>query len=225
MIIPVDPQPECRCAENDIAFVGSEWSAEPYNFEIGSTPVLMLPSVSFVGVDHEDLSNLFQWRVLNEFDLTVWIYQNTESLYTNWKTFFPGYLDMPTDEDEFENWLDTAKNGFADPADWDGWRQNFMDLFSTPTSFECRAIEWSETINECNYYLALENADTGDQVTEETDMFVQHFDPASHVLVFGTEEPGLCGESRNYIVHAVSSYSGYYASASLSFELTCGGSD
>lgn len=217
--LPPSDLPECRCATNDITFTGAEWVAETIEYAVGSDPVLILPSLSFVGDEHENLLNQFKWQVLHEYPLMRWIYLNTESLYTNWPTFFPGYLDMPTNDDEFEMWLETAKNGLADPADWDLWMLNFMDLFQHPTSFECRQLEWSETIDACHYYLALENADTGDEVTAENDQFVMHFDPAGHVLVFGTDEPALVGESRNYIVHAVSSYSGHYDSVNLSFTI------
>lgn len=131
---------------------------------------------------------------MNEYYLVNWIYQNTESIYKNWKTFFPGYLDMPTNEDEFKDWVETAEKNFSDPADWNAWQLNFIDLFSTPTSFDCQSVEWTETIDSCNYYLALENADTGVEVTSETDPFIMHFDPAGHVLVFGSEDNNLCGE-------------------------------
>jgi hypothetical protein len=207
--------PECRCATNDISFDGAEWTAEPFNYEIGSNPLLILPSLSFKGSEHDNLVNTFKWTVINEYPLMRWIYLNTESLYTNWPTFFPGYLDMPTNEDEFDNWLATAQSSAADPTEWELWMTNFMDLFHHPTSYECRELQWTETIDACNYYLALEDAATGDEVTSETDPFVMYFDPANRVLVFGTDDEGLSGETRNYNVHAVSSYSGRYDSVNL----------
>lgn len=64
--------------------------------------------MSFVGEEQDNLVNIFKWVVRDEYPLMRWIYLNTESLYTNWPTLFPGYLDFPTNEDEFDNWLATA---------------------------------------------------------------------------------------------------------------------
>lgn len=92
---------------------------------------------------------------------------------------------------------------------------NFIDLFQYPTAYQRRELRWTETIDSCNYYLALEDAVTGEEVTSETDQFVIYFDPANHVLVFGTDDESLIGETRNYNLHAVSSYSGHYDSVNL----------
>lgn len=86
-------------------------------------------------------------------------------------------------------------------------------------SYNFEYFEFSETIDSCHYYLALSD-DQGFEVTPANDPFVQYFDPANHVLVFGTNDDGLDGATRNYVLHAVSSYSGYYASVPLSFTIS-----
>lgn len=124
---------------------------------------------------------------------------------------------MPTNDDEWHLWLSTEKTN-VDPLDWDAWMQTIIDLFENPTTYVTRDLTFTETIDSCHYYLSIEDADSGEPVGDD-DPFIMHFDGANHVVVFGTDDVAQAGTTRNFVVHAVSNYSGFFDSVNISFAI------